>query len=64
LKGQRRFLIKELGKLKISFIIISKMSKLIKLKKPKKQTEEEREIENTGDTGIDFIRIFKEIFTK
>lgn len=40
------------------------MSKPIKLKKPKKQSEEEREIENTGDTGIDFIRIFKEIFTK
>lgn len=40
------------------------MDKPNKNKKPKKQTEEEREIENTGDTGIDFIRFFKELFTK
>lgn len=29
-----------------------------------KQTEEQRELENTGDTGLDFFTIFKEIFTK
>jgi len=29
-----------------------------------KQTEEQRELENTGDTGLDFFSIFKEIFSK
>jgi hypothetical protein len=30
--------------------------------KKKKQSEEERELLETGDTGIDFFAIFKEIF--
>jgi len=34
------------------------------MKGMKKQTEEQRELDNTGDTGLDFLSIFKEIFSK
>jgi hypothetical protein len=33
-----------------------------KKNKEKQISEEQRELENTGDTGIDFLAIFKEIF--
>jgi hypothetical protein len=32
--------------------------------KPIKQTEEDRLIESSGDTGIDFLSVLKDIFTK
>jgi len=33
-------------------------------RKKAKETMEEREIEQAGDTGLDFLKIFKEFFGK
>lgn len=41
-------------------VIINNMMNVEK----KKQTEVERELESTGDTGLDFYSLFKEIFSK